>query len=230
LNVNVSTDRRRAVSGGSFFSINDDRIGSGGGWNLGVFLNFQPSDNIAFSLEPRFSAFHSPDQYVTSTASVPYGPTYDRRYIFAELEQRSFEMGARVDGIFSPNLSLQVFAQPLLSSGDYLTYKQLAAAETFDFVDLGPSDPSGTQSVDFDGDATVDFTFSDRDFNVRSLIGNAVLRWEYRPGSTAFLVWQRTQSQGASFGDFDLGRDFGDLFGAPAHDRFIVKLTYWLGL
>jgi hypothetical protein len=218
------------VSGGTFFNINDDRIGSGGGWNWAVFLNFQPSDNIAISLEPRFSAFRSPDQYVTSTGAVPYGPTYDRRYIFAELEQRSFEMGARVDWIFTPNLSLQVFAQPLLSSGDYLTYKQLAAAETFDFVDLGPSDPSGTQSLDFDNDGTVDFTFSDRDFNVRSLIGNAVRRWEYRPGSTIFLVWQRAQSNSASVGDFDFGRDVGELFGAPADDRFIVKLNYWLGL
>jgi len=230
LNLNVNTDGRRAVSGGTFLGVNDDRVGSGGGWNWGGYLNIQPADNVRISFEPRFSSSRSSDQYVTSTAAVPYAPTYGRRYIFAELEQRTFEMGARVDWTFSPTLSLQVFAQPLISSGDYLTYKQLAAGETFDFLDLGPSDPSGTQSVDFDGDSTVDFTFSDRDFNVRSLIGNAVFRWEYRPGSTLFLVWQRSQSRDASFGDFDLGRDIGDLFGAPADDRFIVKLNYWLGL
>jgi hypothetical protein len=118
---------------------------------------------------------------VTSTGVLPYTPTYGRRYIFADLEQRSFEMGTRLDWTFSPTLSLQLFAQPLLSSADYVRYKQLAAAETFDFIDFGPSDPSGTQSLDFDDDGTADFTFSDRDFNFRSLVGNAVLRWEYGP-------------------------------------------------
>jgi hypothetical protein len=229
-NINFSSDRRNTVSVGSFFGLSRDRIGSGRSWNWGVFLNLQPSDNLAISFDPRFSSSRSSDQYVTSTAAVPYAPTYGRRYIFADLEQRSFEMGARVDWTFSPKLSLQLFTQPLLSSGDYLTYKQLASAGTFDFIDLGPSDPSGTQSLDFDNDATTDFTFADRDFNVRSLIGNAVLRWEYRPGSTIFLVWQRSQSDRVSRGDFDFGRDLGELFGAPADDRFIVKISYWFGL
>jgi hypothetical protein len=228
--VNVSSDRRKTFWGGFFFSVNDDRLGSGSGWNLGTFLNFQPSDNLMISLDPRFGSFRSSDQYVTSTDVLPYGPTYGRRYLFADLEQRTFELGTRVDWTFSPTLSLQLFMQPLLSSGDYLTYKQLAAAETFDFLELGPSDPSGTQSVDFDADGTPDYSFTDRDFNVRSLIGNAVLRWEYRPGSAIFLVWQRAQADNASVGDFDFGRDVGELLGAPADDRFIVKVNYWLGL
>ena len=86
------------------------------------------------------------------------------------------------------------------------------------------------QFVDFDNDGTADFSFSDRDFNQRSLIGNAVLRWEYRPGSTIFLVWQRQQVDRALIGDFDLSRDAGALFSAPADDRFIIKVNYWLGL
>ncbi len=87
----------------------------------------------------------------------------------------------------------------------------------------------GTQHVDFDGDGTTDYSFSDRDFNVRSLIGNAVLRWEYRPGSTIFLVWQRRQVDRGYAGNFDWGRDAGALFDAPADNRFIVKVNYWLG-
>ena len=55
----------------------------------------------------------------------------------------------------------------------------------------------------FNGDGTADYSFADRDFNVRSLIGNAVLRWEYRPGSTIFLVWQRQQAASSGVGDFD---------------------------
>jgi hypothetical protein len=84
--------------------------------------------------------------------------------------------------------------------------------------------------VDFDRDGAADFDFGERDFNVRSLIGNAVLRWEYRPGSTIFFVWQRRQADRALLGDFDFGRDAGALFDAPADDRFIVKVNYWLGM
>ena len=86
------------------------------------------------------------------------------------------------------------------------------------------------QHVDFDGDGRADHAFQDRDFNVRSLIGNAVLRWEYRPGSAIFFVWQRTQSGRVALGDFDLGRDVDALFGLPSDNRFIVKMNYWLGL
>jgi hypothetical protein len=86
------------------------------------------------------------------------------------------------------------------------------------------------QYVDFDGDGAADFSFGERDFNVRSLIGNAVLRWEYRPGSTIFLVWQRRQSNEVIRGDFDFGRDLGALFDAPSDNRFIIKVNYWLGL
>jgi hypothetical protein len=229
-NANFRSDQRKAVSVGSFFGLSQDRVGDGGSWNWSIFLNIQPSDNLSIGLEPRFGSFRSSDQYVTSTGVLPYAPTYGRRYVFADLEQRTFELGTRLDWTFTPTLSLQLFAQPLISSGDYLRYKQLAAAGTFDFIDLGPSDPSLTQSVDFDGDGSPDYTFDDRDFNFRSLIGNAVLRWEYRPGSALFLVWQRAQSNSDRVGDFDFGRDVGELFRATSDDRFILKISYWLGL
>jgi hypothetical protein len=230
LNFNASTDRRRALSFGAFVGINDARRGIGGGRTFELEMQLRPNDNLTVSVAPRYFRSRSGDQYVTSTSTLPYAPTFGTRYLFADLEQRNFSMETRVDWIFSPTLSLQLYAQPLISSGDYLTYKQLAAARTYEFIDLAPTASGDDLSVDFDGDATPDYTFSDRDFNVRSLIGNAVLRWEYRPGSTVFLVWQRTQHNDAEIGDFDLSRDARELFDADADDRFILKVNYWLGL
>jgi hypothetical protein len=229
-NFNFFSDNRKAVSVGVFAGLSDARRGSGGSFNIGLDVTIQPSDNLTISAGPNFGSSRSADQYVTSTGVLPYAPTYGRRYLFAELEQRSLSMDTRVDWTFSPTLSLQLYVQPLLSSADYIRYKQLAASETNDFIDLTPTAAGDTLSVDFDGDATPDYSFTDRDFNVRSLIGNAVLRWEYRPGSTVFLVWQRSQSHQAEVGDFDFTRDTGALFGAPADDRFIIKVNYWLGL
>jgi len=188
------------------------------------------------------------EQFVTSTGALPYAATYDRRYLFGEIDRKTAELELRADYTFSPTLTFQLFAQGLISSGDYLRYRQLAAPSSFDFVayaegaavDVGGSvtclggsiclDANGIQHVDFDGDGTPDYTFADRDFNVRSLLGSAVLRWEYRPGSTVYLVWQREQSAQARFGDFDFGRDLDALWGLPADNRLILKVNYWLGL
>jgi hypothetical protein len=161
-------------------------------------------------------------------------------------------MQARVNWTFSPSLSFQLFAQPLLSSGDYTTYKQLAASRTYDFHRFEEGTYSSAdgvvscaggqlcteveedgdlrQHVDFDEDGVADYSFGDRDFNVRSLVGNAVLRWEYLPGSTVFFVWQRRQAGRVAVGDFDFDRDLGALLEAPADNRFMVKVNYWLGL
>jgi len=84
--------------------------------------------------------------------------------------------------------------------------------------------------VDFDGDGNTDFEFDDRAFNVRSLRLNAVLRWEYRPGSTLFLVWQQNRRERLDDGSFDLGNDFSALRSIEPDNIFIVKVNYWLGL
>ncbi|MCH7530381.1 MAG: carbohydrate binding family 9 domain-containing protein [Gemmatimonadetes bacterium] len=244
--INVSSDRRKSVSFGSNFQVKDDRIGTGGSTSVRGDVRFQPADNLSVSVSPNWSRSTTDAQYVSSTSILTYDPTYGRRYLFAELDRRSFSMVTRVDWTFTPTLSLQLYAQPLLSSGDYLEYKQLARAESYDFFgfEAGSAETledgirctsnicnvDGKQYVDFDGDGTTDYSFTDRDFNVRSLVGNTVLRWEYRPGSTIFLVWQRQQFSSVPIGDFDLSRDAGALFGAPADNRFIIKMNYWLGL
>ncbi len=138
-----------------------------------------------------------------------------------------------------------------MSSGEYRRYKALAAAETYAFDHLEQTSAivdgfgdvtcdrafgtgvaclhDGVQYVDFDGDGVPDDGFGDRDFNVVSLRGNAVLRWEYRPGSTLFLVWQQSRYDRRAFGDFDIGRDAGDMLAIEPDNILIVKVNYWLG-
>ncbi|HZD04578.1 MAG TPA: DUF5916 domain-containing protein, partial [Longimicrobiales bacterium] len=248
----VNTDRRRAVGLAGGFNVTKGRDGAGEVMSVNSTLSLRPSSRLEVELEPRYSTQTDGDQYVASTSVLPWEPTYGRRYLFGELKRKTVSMEARVNWTFSPRLSFQLFAQPLLSSGHYVAYKQLTAPRTFDFdtfqegtyseVDgqgrceggricaRRDEDGGTTRVVDFDGDGEVDYGFGDRDFNVRSLIGNAVLRWEYRPGSTIFFVWQRRQAASADLGDFRFGRDLDALLGAPAEDRFIIKVNYWLGM
>ena len=249
---NITTDTRKRVSFKAGFSRRVGMDDSGEELSFNGTMSLKPSDQLDLSFAPRISKQTVTDQYVTSTSTLPYEPTYGRRYLFGELDRRTLSMQARISWTFSPSLSFQLFAQPLISSGDYVTYKQLVAPRTYDFDPFEEGtfsesdgvvtcvggqlcteveeDGSLRQHVDLDEDGVADYSLSDRDFNVRSLVGNAVLRWEYLPGSTVFFVWQRRQAGRVALGDFDLNRDLGALLDAPSNDRFMVKVNYWLGM
>lgn len=249
-NAHVNTDWRKSISFGLDYDQSDDRLGRGGRRQIKANFNVRPSDNLSISFNPSYEVSTSGDQYVTTTSTLPYDPTFGSRYIFSDLDRNTVSIQTRLNWTFSPTLTLELFMQPLLSSGDYVAYKQLAESQTFDFNTFTPgvtdeqpsgilcsssiceTDQSGTtyQNVDFDGDGEADYSFRDRDFNVRSLVGNTVLRWEYRPGSTIFFVWQRNQYGSFQRGDFDFDREFAGLWSTPSENRFIVKVNYWLGL
>ncbi|MDQ4079427.1 MAG: DUF5916 domain-containing protein, partial [Gemmatimonadota bacterium] len=160
---------------------------------------------------------------------------YGRRVVFADLEQRTLELGTRLNVTFTPTLSLELFAQPLIVSGDYENFKEFVAPRTvekrlFDATQLTRT-PQGDYVLDPDrNSATLPFTFSNPDFNFRSLRGNALVRWEYRPGSTVFLVWTQTRESSEDVGDFRFRRDRSALFDAKPDNVFLVKVNYWLGL
>jgi hypothetical protein len=86
----------------------------------------------------------------------------------------------------------------------------------------------GERYVDFTGDGLADDSFEDEDFKVLSLRSSAVLRWEYRPGSVLFLVWQQARRDQLDNADFNLGSDLGDVFSASGEDTFIAKASFYV--
>jgi hypothetical protein len=247
--LRVNSDRRQAVSVSGGVTVREGLADSGSEFSVGGGIEVRPAPSLELSVQPRWQAQRDAAQYVTATSTLPYDPTYGGRYIFGDLERRTLSMETRAELALSPTLTFQLFAQPLLTSGRYRAYRQLAQASTFDFIEFdegfaGSDGEGGVRclsgsicktandrwNVDFDGDQVADFDFRDQDFNFRSLIGNAVLRWEYRPGATLFLVWQRQQASRVGIGDFDLQRDLDALWGVPADNVFIIKVNYWLGL
>lgn len=244
--LGFQTDRRKRFSFGPNVSMQKGALDSESRLGVGMGVSMRPSSQVEVELEPSWSSSKNAAQYVTSTTALPFEPTFGRRYLFADLERTELSLQTRLNVAFNNKLSLQLFAQPLLSSGDYVGYKQFLAPETFQFDEFESGsfgeaaggcvsgrtcvDGQNTRYVDFDGDGTPDTSFSDRSFNVRSLVGNAVLRWEYMPGSTVFLVWQRQQLDRVDAGDFAFRRDLSALLDAPADNVFMVKVNYWLGL
>ena len=116
----------------------------------------------------------------------------------------------------TPNLSLQLYAQPFVSTGDYDRYKELTAT---------PRSP--IYSERYTPYAYDHVANGNPDFNAKSFRTTNVLRWEYRPGSTLFVVWQQARENDFVPGGFRFGRDVRDIFGVAPKNVFLVKLAYW---
>lgn len=233
--LELTSDRRKRYTYGIYVSRPWNSAG-GRGQTISPRATLRPTTALRVTLSPSFTRTHSIAQYVTQVSDPLAEDTYGVRYVFATLDQRTLSMETRVDWTFTPQLSLQLFAQPLLASADFVDYKEFARPREFAFEvygrDLGTitRDEEGRYLVDPDGDGVAPtFSFGDRDFNRRSLRGNAVLRWEYRPGSTLFFVWQQSRSGVIPTGEFDFGRDFSDLWSVRPENVFVVKATWWLG-
>jgi hypothetical protein len=207
-NVSVSSDGRKPLTvsvGGNGQSFEY----GGWSWNLRLSLGVKTSTRWNLTAGPTLSRVYTPAQYVSQVADPAYAPTFGRRYVFAPLSQTSLGLETRFNITFSPTLSLETYLQPLLSSQDYGNAVQFEAPRTYRFIP-------------YDGEVP------NLDFNLRSLRGNAVLRWEWREGSTLYLAWQQRRSDLAPTGDFALGRDQRALFGTRPDNIFLVKLNYWL--
>ena len=205
---------------------------------LGVNVNLKPAASLYFSVGPDFQRNYGIAQYVTTVVDATAVDTFGGRYVFGGIDQWQLSMTTRANVIFTPRVSLQVFMQPLLATGDYSGFKELARPRTLDFLQYGTTagsiayDPATRNyTADPDGPvgAAAPFTFGDPDFNLKSLRLNAVFRWEFKPGSNFYAVWTRQQQDFSNPGRFVPGRDARELLRAPGDDIILFKFAYWLG-
>jgi hypothetical protein len=232
------SDRRKPVSvslnGGA--SMEDETEGYS--WRLGPELEWRPSSRAELSIEPSLSHNLDAWQYIGGVRSLNDEP----HYVFGQLDQTTAALAARLNYAFTPELTLQLYAQPFISAGDYSEFREVANPRADTFRDRLPAlgaeeiracdgfygvraEASGCEE-----DARFAFRFGDPDFSFRQFRSNAVLRWQYRPGSTLFVVWSQGRTAYVPGGAFDLWGDTADLFGAPGTNVLLIKLNYWLDI
>lgn len=226
-----STDSRKPLRFGAMGSL--DHSAASRMWDAAVEATWQPAPNVNVSVGPNLSRGLSEAQYVTQVEDPTATATYGHRYVFANLDQWTLASNVRLNWTFTPALSLQLFMQPLLAAGDYTRFKELAAPRSFRFDVYGEGastlDPE-TLEVDPDGaGAAAPFELSDPSFRFASLRGNAVLRWEFRPGSTLYFVWTQLQEDVEEEGAFQARHSLNRLVERRPDHYFRVKLSYWLG-
>ena len=209
--------------------------------SISLSVTLRPVSSISMSFGPGYVLNSDRAHWVNSYDDPLAVATYGKRYIFADLVYKELSAQIRVDWTLTPTLSFQLFAQPFLSSGNFTNYKEFTHPRSFDFMVFGKDGSTminnvnadgsiGSYDLDPDGNGPAPvMNVSNPNFNYVSLRGNAVLRWEYMPGSTLFLVWTQSRSDNVVDGTFALNGSFNRLVNSKPDNIFMLKLTYWLG-
>ena len=213
----IASDSRRQVTGSVWF--NGWKGDEGRSWsgNISPQMDVQMSTRFSTSLGVSYSRNGDDKQYYSSYGAVASDTTH---YTFARLDQTTLSLNTRLNFTATPNLSLQFYAEPFVSNGTYAGLKELADPRAAAYSDRFRS--YGNKTAVFDG------------FNYRQFNSNAVVRYEYRPGSTLFVVWQQGRSNSLSssdqgyYGAYDFRRDYGAAFRDHPNNTFLVKWSYWL--
>ena len=236
LNLAATSDARRRVWVAAAAQLSNREFGARSR-TYSATLNLRPFSALTLSATPSLLKSHVIAQYLATQKDESATSTFGSRYVFGGLEQTEWSIPLRVNLVLTPRLSLQLYTQALLSTGDYPSIRELAEPRTYDFPVYGEDVGTiarnpGLPFYDIDPDgsgAAPSFRIPVPDFNFKSLRVNAVLRWEFRPGSAAYVVWTQRRQDGRNPGDHAFGRDLGDLLAAPADDVLMVKLAWWLG-
>jgi len=201
----INSDDRHAVS----FSYNGEAFADGfGSWmkNYQPNVTVRPVPSLSVVAGIRVSSSVADTQWVNNVTDAK------SHYVFARLAQTTVSFNGRVSYTMKPTLSVQLYAEPFVSAGGYSAFKELVDGRNPVYADRYSP-----------------FAYADNpDFNYRSFRTTNVLRWEYKPGSTLFVVWQHAREASVVDGRFRFGSDFHDLFSTPGKNVFLVKFAYWL--
>ena len=208
----VNTDSRRTISGGMWFNLNYSDEGRTRGTSLGPYINLIVSTRLRASLGTNNFWGHDNTQWFgnfTDAAQI-------RHYTFAHLEQQQVSMSARLSYAVTPDLTFEFYGQPFVATGRYTDVRETSA----------------TPNAAAYADRFKPFTppaDADTSFRSRSLRSNTVVRWEYRPGSTLYVVWAHGRGDWSNeYVNRQWTNDYGDLFKLHPDNTFLIKMAYWL--
>lgn len=239
---NISSDNRKFLQfgAGGFNSWSDE--GNSRTHNVRFWVRLQ-RDALRLSINPFYTFRKSNLQYI-NTVTKAYDAikdttvSIDDQYVFGLINQKTFGITIRLDFSLTPDLSIQYYGQPFASAGKYSEIKRITDTpranryedrfHVFNENEIA-EEQDGTYTVNVDGNPNLTYGVSPN-FNFRQFRSNLVIRWEYNPGSTLFLVWTQERTGFDDHGNFSLGNERRKLFDADATNVFLIKVSRWFSL
>jgi hypothetical protein len=233
-NFNVSSDPRRKISIRANGRVSYGFSNFSSGVNYGLGIHYQPSRSLNFELEPEYMTYKNELQYIDEAElSSP-------RYLFGRLKQELFRMSARINYSITPDFSIQYWGQPFAAAGNFTRYKMItdpsASSLNGRFLIYDPRQlqyrvADDEFMVDENLDGNGDYAFENPNFNSDVFLSNLVVRWEFIPGSTIYLVWSQKREYSSTVGKFSFSNDIKQLFQSEKpYNIFLLKFSYRIGL
>jgi hypothetical protein len=203
-------------------------------------FNHRATGNLTLQIGPRWQFTVTPtlqrqvdtQQYITALTGGRT-KTFGGRYVFGAIDRHTYAMQFRTGFTLKPDLNIDVYAEPFASSGRYWNIGELALPGTRLRRTYGTDGTTAAVQSDGSllvGDGLASFVIDNSDFNVYSFRSNVVLRWEYRPGSMLFVVWQQNRRHSETASQrIGLSDSFRSL-SVPGSNAFVVKTSFWLPL
>jgi len=211
----------------------DDEFG-GWRWDASTGIAIHPASQWQASVDPTYSRSVDGRQYVM-TRGDGSAATFGGRYVFAFIERSTLSARFRVNYAFTPNFTVEAYAEPFAASGRFYDHGELPAPRsrtlrTYGAPGTGTTITKDTAGVSTVTDGAVSFKIPALDFNQLSFRSNLVLRWEWLPGSTAYLIWQQSRQDRTPTGQLINASDVWNSTQVPGDNFFVLKVSYWLGV
>lgn len=226
----VSTDERKKLLFGIETAFQKGDFNYDNEQNFEIGVTYKPTDALNMKISPGLSFKQNQIQYITRVQNLT-----EPRYILGTIDQRVFSLSLRLNYCISPNFTIQYYGQPFIASGKYSDIKRVTESRdqnytkrfhVFNSSELTYDDTQSKYFVDEDLNGTSDYSFNNPNFNSFDFISNLVIRWEYMPGSTVYLVWSQNRSGSEKSGIFHFEDNMNALFNVYPQDVFLVKLSY----
>jgi hypothetical protein len=227
--IGFDSDQRKKLSMELFMMKRWSQYDNSNMGNIEFSVTYKPINTLSVSLSPGFYVAQDNLQYVTTIE----GNEPDN-YIMGQLDSKQFSVSARINIGITPDMSIQYYGQPFYFAGDYSKFKTITNPDAADYYDrfheyanneIQLDTENNIYNVDTDGNGT-DFSFDNPDFHFLQYRSNLVYRWEYKPGSTIFLVWSQGRTTDGPEGTFIFSDYSKELRSAPAQNDFLIKISY----
>jgi hypothetical protein len=232
--LSIRSNNHKPLSFSSRVSVIEGEQKSQNRRDISFGITYRPSRTLMLTLTPSYGIYKNNTQFVRTIALSEN----ENRYILANIFQKTFATSLRVNYTITPELTLQFWGQPFFASGSFSHFKKVTDARASDYQQrfsvfsadqINYSEGHRTYYVN-EGEAdNHSYSFRNPDFKITEFLGNLVLRWEYNPGSTLFLVWSQTRDHSQGDGLMDIPNDTNLLFSQKAHNVFMLKFTYRFG-
>lgn len=227
----LGSDESRRISahahGGYSWARDDDSRA----WNTGVGLNLRPSNRLSLSGSVSYESLLDNLQYV-DTADRDAG---EPRWILGRIGQDTWSFTFRVNLSITPDLTVQYYGSPFVGTGRYDAFKRATDTLARDFASrfhlFAP------EEIAYDAEANAyrvseaqsgrSYVFRNPDFSFRQFRSNLVARWEWKPGSSLYVVWSQGRTGYVPEWEGSFSSNWDSLWRARADNVFLVKVSYW---